>query len=120
MSVSKSSIKSPLQGLFEIDEQSKALIVKLGQQNHSDEILYARCREQISRLMEQGDFEEIVFDLSDLLVLPSSALGLIAAVSQGGASVRVINPSDSAREDFEMTGLCRLIELEPEFNPPPK
>lgn len=94
--------------------------MRLGQRQHPDETLYVRCREEIARLLEEGDLQKVVFDLSDFLILPSSALGLIAAVGQGEADVRVINASHAAREDFLMTGLHRIVELDPALNPPPK
>ena len=119
MSVFYSAMEASVDELFQVDEQSSSLIVRIGQR-HADEILYARCREQISRLMNEYGFEKIVFDLSEFLVVPSSVLGLIVAVSHGKATVRVINPSESAREDFQLTGLDRLIHVEPRRNPAPK
>jgi len=120
MSVFKSAFTSQVHDLIETEPASRTLTVQLGQANHSDEIVYARLREEIARLTEDEQIREIVFDLKDLLVLPSSALGLIAAVSQGEAAVRVVNASQAAREDFLMTKLYRIVEIEPALNPPPK
>lgn len=120
MSVFKSAFTSQVQDLIETDSASRTLTVQLGRANQSDEIVYARLREEIARLTEVGELREIIFDLSDVLVLPSSALGLIAAVSQGEVAVRVINASPAAREDFLMTKLYRIIEVEPALHPPAK
>jgi anti-anti-sigma factor len=126
MSVFKSAVsdRSPatrvFSNLFEVDPLSRSLAIHMGKSKEIDDFLLTRFREEISRLVEGGDFTEIVFDLSGILVLPSSALGLIAAVSQGDAKVRVIHASHSAREDFQLTGLYRMIELEPSLEPPRK
>jgi anti-anti-sigma factor len=106
--------------LVEIDSRSKSLAIHLGRRKELDEVFLARFREELGKIMEAGDFEEVLFDLEGILVLPSSALGLMASICQGEAKVRVINASKPAREDFQMTGLYRMIEVEPTQKPPAK
>ncbi len=105
---------------FEIDQASRTLIVHLGRELDCEDSRFTRCWEEIVRLRNRGDFEEMIFDLAGLLVLPSSALGMIAAASQGETKVRVINASLPAREDFQLTGLESMIDLEPAPAPPRK
>lgn len=114
------AFSSLLSDLFRIEESSQSLVVSLGRRKDLTDAQFARCREEISRLIAAEPLESIVFDLAGILVLPSSVLGLIAAVSQGAAKVRVKNASHSAREDFQLTGLCRMIEMEPATAPPCK
>lgn len=114
MSVSKTNTNSQqLPSHFEMDETTQTLTIQLNPKYPLDELFYVRCREQIGRLIDSGECREIVFDLSELLVLPSSALGLMVAVSHGPVSVRVINPSPTARDHFLRTGLYQIIEVEP-------
>ncbi len=118
MSVFKSTLSTkPIHELFFLNEQTQSLVVKLGVRLPVNESLYGPCREEILRYIDQEGVKEILFDLSNLHVLPSSALGLIASVSQCQAKVIVVNASESAHEDFMMTGLYQMLELEP-LNPP--
>jgi anti-anti-sigma regulatory factor len=114
-----SSIMGTFWGLFEIQAPSQSLIVSLGRRKDLSDAQFARCREEIARLTANDHIDTVVFDLAGILVLPSSVLGLIAAVSQGEAKVRVINASHCAREDFQLTGLDRMIELDPPTKMPP-
>lgn len=121
MSVSNTtSWSQSLPSHFELDETTQTLTIHLKQEHALDELFYVRCREHISRLVESGECREILFDLAELVVLPSSGLGVIVAVSHGPATVRVINLSPTAREPFIRTGLHRIIEVEPAPEPPPK
>lgn len=119
-SVSRLSGSGAFPGLFQFDESSQSLVVSLGRRKDLSDSQFCRCREEIARLIGAEPIETVVFDLAGILVLPSSVLGLIAAVSQGEAKVRVINASHSAQEDFQLTGLDRMIELEPARMPPCK
>lgn len=112
-----SSIPNHLSDFLQIEDVSQTLIVRMGRRKELSDVTIARCREEIAKWIERGEVGTIVFDLEGLLVLPSSALGLIAAVSQTEAKVRVTNACDCAQEDFELTGLCQLIELEPALPP---
>ncbi len=99
--------------VFDIDESAKSILVRLGREASLEEAFIVRCRKEITRLLESGDFETVLFDLEDLLILPSSALGLIAAVSRQPALVIVKNASPAIHEDFQLTGLYRMVEFDP-------
>lgn len=105
---------------FELDEATQTLFIHLKQQHAGNELFYVRCREQIGHVVDNGECREVVFDLADLVVLPSSALGLMVAVSHGPVSVRAINLSPTARDHFLRTGLYQIIEVESAPGPPPK
>jgi anti-anti-sigma regulatory factor len=118
--IARLSHSGPFTDLFQLEESSQSLIVSLGRRKDLSDAQFCRCREQIARLIEAESLATVVFDLTGILVLPSSVLGLIAAVSQCEAKVRVINASHSAQEDFQLTGLDRMIDLERSAMPPRK
>lgn len=118
--LSRIAISGLFSSLFQIEESSQSLVVSLGRRRDLTDAQFARCREEIGHLIGSESIDTIVFDLAGILVLPSSILGLIAAVSQGNAKVRVINASHCAQEDFQLTGLDRMIELELTTLPPHK
>ena len=126
MSVLKSSASNasralpPYSNLFETGPNSRRLTVHLGRREELDEPFLARFREELAKIVEAGGFEEIAFDLKGILVLPSSALGLMASICRGEAKVRVVNVSKPIQEEFQLTGLCRIIDVEPAPEPPAK
>ena len=125
MSVLKSSIssasgESDLAALCELDEASQTLAIHLGRRRQIDDPFLVRFRDEISRQLEVSEVAEIIFDLAGIFVLSSSTLGLIASLTRPGVKVRVINVSKPARDDFQLTGLYRIVELEPPAEPPAK
>ncbi len=119
MSVSNSPVSRAFQDLLQIEESSQFLVVGLGRRKEMTDSQFARCRKEIARLVGTDSRETIVFDFQGMLVLPP-AFGIDRRRQPGRSENRVINASHAAQENFHLTGLDRMIELEPAPAPPAK
>jgi anti-anti-sigma factor len=69
-------------------------------------------REDAERAIAQGA-TVIVFDLSAVTFIDSSALAVFAYAARQGARVQVCNPNEISRRVIEQTGLIDVLHLEP-------
>ena len=69
-------------------------------------------REEVDAAIAQGA-TAIVFDLTDVTFLDSSALALFAYAARLVEHVQVLNPNTFARRVIEQTGLTEVLHLEP-------
>jgi anti-anti-sigma factor len=68
-------------------------------------------RDEVDAAIAQGA-SAIVFDLTDVTFLDSSALAVFAYAARLVQSVQVINPNPFARRVIEQTGLGDVLQLE--------
>jgi anti-anti-sigma factor len=69
-------------------------------------------REEVDAAIAQGA-TAIVFDLTDVTFLDSSALALFAYAARLVERVQVLNPNAFARRVMEETGLADVLHVEP-------
>jgi anti-sigma B factor antagonist len=69
-------------------------------------------RHDVDAAVAQGA-DAIVFDLTDVTFLDSSALAVFAYAARHVGRVQVTNPSSIARRVIQETGLADVLHLEP-------
>ncbi len=67
----------------------------------------------LDRLFEQGDFRQIIIDLSELTFMDSTGIGVLIGrykkMKKKGIGIFVTNPSYHAEKIFKLTGLYEIM-----------
>lgn len=79
----------------------------------------SRCRDELLELVDHHNCQVLVVDLSEVGLVSSWILGILAAIRQRGVSVELYHPSPDMRGVLSMTHLDELLHVrhEPPFNP---
>ena len=79
-----------------------------------DHFVAGRVRAELDELLRDPKIKRLVFDLSGVSFLDSSAIGLIIgrykAMARRGGSVAVLNTDPRVDRIFEMAGLYQIVE----------
>ena len=79
-----------------------------------DHFVAGRVRAELDELLRDPKIKRLVFDLSAVSFLDSSAIGLIIgrykAMARRGGSVAVLNTDPRVDRIFEMAGLYQIVE----------
>ena len=97
--------------LLQVYRVGKLTVVGFGGQDVPDELNLAFYREQLIELIREHKCEELAFDLTGVLLIPSGLLGLMASIRDQGVKVAVYNASKDIREVLAITNLDELIEI---------
>jgi anti-anti-sigma regulatory factor len=87
-------------------------IVGFGGQDLPADHALGRYLSDITELIEQGDCQELTFDLAGVTLIPSGFLGVMASVLKMGVGVTVQNASREVREVLALTNFDRLVTVE--------
>jgi anti-sigma B factor antagonist len=87
-------------------------IVGFGGQDLPADHALGRYLSDITELIEQGDCQELTFDLAGVTLVPSGFLGVMASVLKMGVAVTVKNASREVREVLALTNFDRLVTVE--------
>jgi anti-anti-sigma regulatory factor len=71
-----------------------------------------RYLRELIELIEQGDCQELTFDLAGVNAIPSGFLGVIASILKMGVAVAVQHASQEVREVLVLTNFDRLVTIE--------
>ena len=77
-----------------------------------DEVCIAGYRDQVLRTLdEHPDCRRLTFDVTQIKMLPSGMLGLLATVKKRGREVEILNPSKDVHEALRVTRLITLFTI---------
>jgi anti-anti-sigma factor len=77
-----------------------------------------QCRDELLDLIEHHDCQMLVVDLSEVGLVSSWILGILAAIRQRGVSVELYHPSPDMRGVLSMTHLDELLHVRHELPSP--
>jgi anti-anti-sigma factor len=98
--------------LLRISRDGPCLVIGFNQIDIPDEVCIAGYREQVFRsLDEHQDCAKVIFDVSNVKLLPSGMLGLLATVKKRGREVEIVNPSPEVRIALRSTRLDTLMTI---------
>lgn len=78
-----------------------------------------RCRDELLELIDHHDCQVLVVDLSEVGLVSSWILGILAAIRQRGVSVELYHPSPDMRGVLSMTHLDELLHIRHELKSQP-
>lgn len=58
----------------------------------------ADARDELFKLLDSGHFDCVIFDLTDVNIVPSGLLGLLSTAHELGCEVELLNPSPELQE----------------------
>jgi hypothetical protein len=77
-----------------------------------DEVCIAGYRDQVLHALdEHPDCGRLTFDVTQIKMLPSGMLGLLATVKKRGREVDILNPSKDIQEVLRVTRLNTLFKI---------
>jgi anti-anti-sigma regulatory factor len=77
-----------------------------------DELSIARLREQLLQMLAGNASSSILcFDVTNLKLLPSVMLGLLASLKRQVGTVEILNPSKDAQEVIKLMGFDKLFKI---------
>jgi anti-anti-sigma factor len=74
-----------------------------------------RCRDELLELIDHHDCQVLVVDLSEVGLVSSWILGILAAIRQHGVAVELYHPSPDMRGVLSMTHLDDLLHVRHEL-----
>ncbi len=89
----------------------KTLIILL--QGELDEHASLYCRTRLEKLINELNFSEVIFDLSELTFMDSTGIGVLIGrykiLKKMNKSVYVYNPNNQIERIFKMSGLYEIM-----------
>lgn len=102
---------------LKIDLQTKQDILCIRLQGELDHHTAEELKNKASQLIELGDIRHIILNLGDLTFMDSSGLGVILGrykqIQAFGGEMIICAISPSIHRLFEMSGMFKIIRLEP-------
>ncbi len=68
-------------------------------------------RDELLDLLEEHGRDELAFDLTRVVIVPSGIVGLLVSLVRRNIRVSVFNASQEVREVFEVTQISQLVTL---------
>ena len=96
---------------LQVYKAGKLTVVGFGGQDILSDLNLALYRDQLTELIEKHECQELTFDLTGVILVPSGLLGLMATMRDLGVKVCVCNPSKDVREVLSVTKLDEVIEV---------
>ncbi len=93
-------------------ETGKLTVIGLGPTEKLRDIDTVACQSEILELLRLHDCRVLVLDLMDVEYVPSSVLGMLAAINQSGVEVHLYNISGAVRRILEITKLDQLFTIQ--------
>lgn len=97
--------------LFEIREAGTVSTVRFMQQIDDFSHRTSDLHEQLARFVGDNSCLKLVIDLRDTKYLPSSVLGVLVQLYNGGCEVHLANASEDVAEVMQVTQLNRMIHV---------
>jgi len=69
------------------------------------------CRNELEQIAQKYTCQTMVFDLTNLKIVPSGMLGLFASIKKSGIDVLLFNAGPEIKEVLKTTRLDTLIEM---------
>ena len=101
----------PAFDLFEIREAGTVSIVRFMQQIDDFSHRTTDLHSQLSRFVGDNSCLQLVIDLRSTTYLPSSVLGVLVQLHNGGCEVHLANASEDVAEVMQVTQLNRMIHV---------
>ncbi|MGH7128220.1 MAG: STAS domain-containing protein [Planctomycetaceae bacterium] len=99
------------QAILQVYQAGALTVIGFGGRRVLDDINVADCRDELVQLVKRHQCQTLAFDLTDVKVIPSGLLGLLASLRQLGVEVHLYNPSADIQEVLEVTKLERLMKV---------
>lgn len=97
--------------VLEVYETGPLTVVGFGGREIITDINVAPLHEDLNKLVEENNCEQLAFDLTGVKFIPSGLLGILTSLHRKGIKVEVYNPSDDVRDVFKTTRLDTVISL---------
>jgi anti-sigma B factor antagonist len=98
--------------LLRITRDGGTLTVGFARADIPDEVSIASYRDQVLHTLdEHPDCRRLTFDVTQIRMLPSGMLGLLATVKKRGREVEILNPSKDVQEALRVTRLITLFKV---------
>lgn len=98
--------------LLRITREGSILTIGFNRADVPDEVSIASYRNQVLHsLDEYPDCRRLTFDVTQIKMLPSGMLGLLASVKKRGREVEILNPSKDIQEALRVTRLNTLFKI---------
>jgi anti-anti-sigma factor len=101
--------KSP--DILEISTNGNEAVARFQSIDFPNETALEQCREQLDEYLAAHPCEVLVFDLTGVVIIPSTMLGLLLAYRQRGMRVRIVNPSEHVVAVLNVTKLNSKFEI---------
>jgi hypothetical protein len=102
----------PDPNLLRITRDGSTLTVGFSRTDIPDEVCIASYRDQVVHALdEHPDCRRLTFDVTQIRMLPSGMLGLLATVKKRGREVEILNPSKDVQEALRVTRLITLFKI---------
>jgi len=103
--------KSP--DILEISTRDNEAVARFCSVDFPNEAALEQCRHQLDDYLASHPSEVLVFDLTGVVIIPSTMLGLLLAYRQRGIRIRIVNPSEHVIAVLNVTKLSSKFEIEP-------
>jgi hypothetical protein len=98
--------------LLTTKKDGTTLILGLNGVEVPDESQVAKYTAQVLRLLQEyPECQVLSFDVTNVQILPSAMLGLLATIRKRGRDVEVHNPSDFIQEALRVTKLSNFVTV---------
>jgi ABC-type transporter Mla MlaB component len=88
--------------LLTVSRNGDATIIGFQSDRFHDDVCLAAYRERVLQLADEPTCKRFQFDLSNIKILPSGMLGLLASLKKRGFAVDLLNPSDDVLEVLQV------------------
>jgi anti-anti-sigma factor len=100
------------QAYLKVYQRGKLTVVGFVSADLLDQIVVSECREEIAELIREHTCEVLAFDLTEVKLVPSGMLGMLASLGRLGVQIYLFNPSEEIREVLEITRLDTLLQVQ--------
>jgi anti-sigma B factor antagonist len=98
-------------GLLRITHDGSKMKIGFPGSELLDEFCLSNYRDQIFQSLQELTCDTLQFDLTNLILIPSGMLGLMASVKKRGYNVELVNPSDAIREVLSVTRMDSVFTI---------
>ena len=98
-------------GLFQVYSMGKTTVVGFGGQDIPHDFWIGQYKDELVQLIEDQNCQELAFDFTGVITVPSGLLGLLASLTKLDVKIVIFNPSEDIREVLETTNLNQLFEI---------
>jgi anti-anti-sigma factor len=103
---------------FHVFETGHTTVVGFDGRSLNDARVASRCRDELLNLVDSHNCQFLVVDLSEVEVISSWILGILAAIRRKGVDVELYHPSPGMRGVLSVTHLDDLLHVRHEPNRP--
>ena len=104
--------QTPPPEAFQITNEGSSLTIRFDDSANLDDLCIARLRDQLLRILAMNPLcSTLRFDVTNLKLLPSVMLGLLASLKKHVNSLEVLNPTKDAHEVIKMLGFDKLVKV---------